>query len=65
MFRGGGNHSTLGSSEVEDFPRCNSTAIDWYIRTPTDPSPVDPKDEVQPELCEEAGATLELANLER
>ena len=45
--------------EIEDLSRCNSADIDMYVRTPTDPSPDDPKDEMQPELCKEAGATQE------
>ena len=35
------------------------------MRTPTDPSLLDPKDEMQPELCEEADATWEPTDPER
>ena len=44
---------------VGDFPRGNSVSIDWYVRMPTDPCPDGSKDVMQPELCEEAGATWE------
>ena len=38
---------------------CKSADIDCYVRMPTDPPPVDPKDEIQLELYEEAVATWE------
>ena len=47
-----------------DFPSGNSTDTDWYLRMPMDPPLVDPKDEMQPELCEEASATQEPTDLE-
>ena len=43
-----------------DIPKCNTADIDWYVRMPTDPPLVYPTDEMQPELCEEAGAIWEL-----
>ena len=42
-----------------DVARCNDPDIDWYMRVPIDPHPVDPKVEMLPELCEEEAATLE------
>ena len=50
---------------VVDFPRFNRTDIEWYIRMPTDPSLVDPKEEMKPKLCEETGASLEPSFPER
>ena len=43
----------------------NSIDIDWYMRMPTDQSLADPKDEIQPELCQEADATQEPTEPER
>ena len=45
--------------KVVDFPTGNSADIDWYVRMPTDPPPVDPWDETLPVLCEEEGAIVE------
>ena len=43
---------------VGDIPRCTRADIDWYVRMPKDPPLVDPKDEMQLELCKEAGSNL-------
>ena len=39
-------------------PECNNANIDWYMRKPTDPPPVDPQAEKLLWLCEEEDGTL-------
>ena len=58
MSKCGRNHSTPRFPEVVDFPRCNSADIDRYMRMPTDTPLVSPQNEMQPEICVEAGTTL-------
>ena len=41
------------------FSRGYNISIHWYVRIPTDPPPLDPKVEMQPELYVEESATLE------
>ena len=48
--------------EVVDLPRCNNADADWYVNIPTDPTPVDPKVETLPKLCEEVDVTLKPAS---
>ena len=42
-----------------DFPSFINANINWYVKMPGDLPPVDPRDEMLPQLCEEEGATLE------
>ena len=56
-------HSTPRLSDVMGFPRCDIADIDWYVRLPRDPHLVDPKVEMQSELCKEEDSTLELTSL--
>ena len=46
-----------------DFPRHNNADIDWYMRMPTDPSQIDLKVEMLPDICKEEDVTLELTFL--
>ena len=41
VSKAGGKHSTSRLPEVMDVPRCNNADIDWYMRMPTDPPPID------------------------
>ena len=65
MSKRGQKHSTPRFPQVVESLRYNRADIDWYMRMPTDPPLADPKDDKQPELCEEAGATWEPAFPER
>ena len=49
--------------EAVDFPRCNTSEMDWYMTMSTHPAPVEPEVEMQPELCEEEDAILKLTFL--
>ena len=46
-------------AEVVYFPSCNISDSDRYANMPADPSPVDPKVEMLPQLHEEECSTLE------
>ena len=48
------------ASTGSGFMMYNNANIDWYVRMPTDPLPVDLKIEVLSEQYKEEGATLEL-----
>ena len=53
--------STPRLLEVTDSSKCNTTDIDWYMRMPKNPPPVDPKVEMPlwlHEQCEDKDATL-------
>ena len=56
--RDGWTHSILRLLEVLDSPKCNKGAIDWYIRMPTDPHPVNPKAGKLHGQCKKEDATL-------
>ena len=51
-------HSTAKLLEVTVTAECNKADIDWYVRKPTDPSPVDPEACKPLGLCGEEDATL-------
>ena len=46
-----------------DSPRCNEADTKWYIRMPSNPPLVNPRDETLLQLCEEENAILELTFL--
>ena len=52
-------HSIPRSPEVVDFPRCNNTEIESFMRMPTDLPMVAYKVEMLLGQCEEVDATLE------
>ena len=52
-------HSNSRFPGVVDFPRCSIADIDWYMRMPIDQPTIDPDNERQTKLCEEAGTTQE------
>ena len=56
--KGGWKCTNKRPPEVVDFLRCNTADIDWYMRMPIYPPMLDPKAEMQSELCEKAATTL-------
>ena len=58
-LRNGLKHSHPWFPEVIDLSWCNNADIDWYVRMPTIPTPVNPNVKTPLELCETEDATLE------